>query len=120
LTIGAGSEEGFRAAMAPLFEGAPGFLRRLAAARPFQSDDELFRRAREIALSMPEDEQIDLVNAHPRLGAAPESVSALSFREQGYDRSAGTQSDAAAELERLNDEYEARFGFRYCVFVAAR
>jgi len=26
----------------------------------------------------------------------------------------------AAELERLNDAYEARFGFRYCVFVAGR
>ena len=26
----------------------------------------------------------------------------------------------AAELERLNTAYEARFGFRYCVFVAGR
>ena len=26
----------------------------------------------------------------------------------------------AAELARLNDAYEARFGFRYCVFVAGR
>ncbi len=25
-----------------------------------------------------------------------------------------------AELERLNDAYEARLGFRYCVFVAGR
>ena len=28
--------------------------------------------------------------------------------------------DLAAELDRLNDAYEARFGFRYCVFVAGR
>jgi 2-oxo-4-hydroxy-4-carboxy-5-ureidoimidazoline decarboxylase len=26
----------------------------------------------------------------------------------------------AAELARLNAAYEARFGFRYCVFVAGR
>ncbi len=26
----------------------------------------------------------------------------------------------AAELDRLNAAYEARFGFRYCVFVAGR
>ncbi len=26
----------------------------------------------------------------------------------------------AGELARLNDAYEARFGFRYCVFVAGR
>ena len=28
--------------------------------------------------------------------------------------------DLAAVFERLNDAYEARFGFRYCVFVAGR
>ena len=29
-------------------------------------------------------------------------------------------TDVAAELARLNAAYEARFGFRYCVFVAGR
>ena len=113
-------------ALAPLFEGAPRFLARLAAARPFGEASTLFERARAIAHSMPEDEQMELIDAHPRLGAPPGSVSALSFREQGYDREA---ADAAAEverarvqaeLERLNDAYEARFGFRCCVFVAGR
>lgn len=75
---------------------------------------------------MPEDEQLELVDAHPRLGAPPGSVSALSFVEQGYD---GEAADGAAErvraridrrLAELNDAYEARFGFRYCVFVAGR
>ena len=35
--------------MAPLFEGAPGFLWRLAAARPFGSAEGLFERARTLA-----------------------------------------------------------------------
>ena len=69
---------------------------------------------------MPEEEQVELIDAHPRLGAAPGSVSAMSYVEQGYDRGAGTPVDVAAELERLNDAYEARHGFRYCVFVAGR
>ena len=71
---------------------------------------------------MPEEEQIELIDAHPRLGAPPGTVSAMSFVEQGYDRRAGTSGDVdvAAELERLNDAYEARHGFRYCVFVAGR
>jgi 2-oxo-4-hydroxy-4-carboxy--5-ureidoimidazoline (OHCU) decarboxylase len=47
-------------------------------------------------------------------------VSAMSYTEQGYDRGTGTPLDVAAELERLNDAYEARHGFRYCVFVAGR
>jgi 2-oxo-4-hydroxy-4-carboxy-5-ureidoimidazoline decarboxylase len=118
-----------RAALAPLFEGAPRFLARLCAERPFGDAAHLFARARVIAQAMPEPDQLELIDAHPRLGAPRESVSALSFVEQGYDResaeAAATAADreragVAAELERLNAAYEARFGFRYCVFVAGR
>jgi 2-oxo-4-hydroxy-4-carboxy-5-ureidoimidazoline decarboxylase len=108
------------AELAPLFEGAPAFLDRLCAAGPFASDAELFDTARAIAHAMPEAEQLELIDAHPRLGAPPASVSAMSFREQGYDRGVDAPLDVAAELERLNDAYEARHGFRYCVFVAGR
>jgi 2-oxo-4-hydroxy-4-carboxy-5-ureidoimidazoline decarboxylase len=111
----------FVAAVGPLFEGARGFLGRLALARPFDSVDALFARAREIAHAMPLDERLELIDAHPRLGAPPASVSALSSVEQGYHRSGEPEpADVAAELERLNAAYEARFGFRYCVFVAGR
>ncbi|MFI5226698.1 MAG: 2-oxo-4-hydroxy-4-carboxy-5-ureidoimidazoline decarboxylase [Candidatus Limnocylindrales bacterium] len=119
----------FTAAMAPLFEGAPRFLARLAATRPFGSADALFAAARSVAETMPIDEQLELIDAHPRLGAPPATVSASSFREQGYDRDAADAraADAAIdrarladELDRLNAAYEARFGFRYCVFVAGR
>ena len=118
--------DAFADAMAPLFEGAPQFLARLATARPFGSPAQLFARARSIAHGMPEAEQVELIDAHPRLGAPPGSVSARSFVEQGYDR---PDADAAAEAERnrlgqelsrLNAAYERQFGFRYCVFVAGR
>ena len=118
--------EAFAAAVAPLFEGAPCFLDRLAADRPFGGVSSLFARARSIAQTMPEPEQLELIDAHPRLGAPPGSVSALSFVEQGYDLEAADvaaeaeRAHVAAELARLNAEYEARFGFRYCVFVAGR
>ena len=116
----------FAAAVAPLFEGARLFLGRLAMARPFGSVEALFAGAREIAHAMPLDEKLELIDAHPRLGAPPAEVSALSYVEQGYGRG-GTERAAeaertriAAELDRLNAAYEARFGFRYCVFVAGR
>lgn len=121
--------DGCASALAPLFEGAPRFLARLCAARPFADADRLFATARRIAHSMPVLEQVELIDAHPRLGAPPASVSALSFDEQGYEReataAAGADAEAerrrvANELERLNLAYEARFGFRYCVFVAGR
>jgi OHCU decarboxylase len=111
------TEAEFVAAMAPLFEGAPRFLRRLARARPFGSEAALFDAAERIALEMPEADQLELIDAHPRLGAPPDSVSAMSYAEQGYDRET---TEAIEALARLNAEYEARFGFRYCVNVAGR
>jgi 2-oxo-4-hydroxy-4-carboxy--5-ureidoimidazoline (OHCU) decarboxylase len=119
----------FVAAVAPLFEGAPAFLGRLGDARPFESVAGFFDSARAIAHSMPIAEQIELIDAHPRLGAPPQTVSAASFVEQGYAAEVATraaldatdrQAGIAAELQRLNAAYEARFGFRYCVFVAGR
>ena len=116
----------FASRVAPLFEGARGFLGRLAVARPFGTSDAMFATARTIVHAMPEDEQVELIDAHPRLGAPPGSVSALSYVEQGYAAEAAqAAADAeaarvAAELARLNTTYEERFGFRYCVFVAGR
>jgi 2-oxo-4-hydroxy-4-carboxy-5-ureidoimidazoline decarboxylase len=118
--------DAFAALVAPLFEEAPRFIGRLSDERPYGSWASLFERAEAIALAMPADEQLELIDAHPRIGAPPGSVSALSFVEQGYGAEA---AGAAAETERarvqaalddLNARYEARFGFRFVVFVAGR
>ena len=107
----------FEMAVAPWFEGAPRFLARLTEARPFGDEETLFGRAEAIALAMPMDEQIELIDAHPRLGAPPATVSASSHREQGYDRDT---TEAIAELAHLNEVYEVTHGFRFCVHVAGR
>lgn len=110
--------DAFAAAVARLFEGAPLFVARIADARPFESEDDLFDIARGIAREMPEVEQIELLDAHPRIGADRAGASDLSRREQGGDE----PNDAwiAEELAALNEAYESRFGFRFAVFVAGR
>ena len=114
--------DAFATAVQPLFEGAPAFVRRLGEARPFETEEGLFDVARSVAREMPEREQIELLNSHPRIGADPDTVSAQSRSEQGYD----TQDDApddswiGNELDALNDAYEGLFGFRFVVFVAGR
>jgi 2-oxo-4-hydroxy-4-carboxy--5-ureidoimidazoline (OHCU) decarboxylase len=110
--------------LSTLFEGAPRFVARLAGEHA-NSWDELFGRAERIALDMPENEQIELLNAHPRIGARPASLSAMSFREQGYDRDRPYDLDPGTaalqeRLDLLNEAYEARFGFRFVVFVDGR
>ncbi len=66
-------------------------------------------------------EQVELLNAHPRIGADPATVSPQSHAEQGYDEEPGPdQSWIADELVALNEAYEGHFGFRFVVFVAGR
>lgn len=108
-----------------LFEGAPRFLSRLAAERPFDTDGELIAAAGRVARELPAEEAVELVNAHPRIGAQPSSVSTLSHTEQGYDDEPDPYADreaarVAEELGFLNDAYERIHGFRFAVFVAGR
>jgi 2-oxo-4-hydroxy-4-carboxy--5-ureidoimidazoline (OHCU) decarboxylase len=95
-------------ALAELFEGRTRLVARLA-----KRDDPL-GDAPAILAEAPEDELIEALNAHPRIGAGP--MSARSAREQG------NEDDPAilTELARLNRAYEDRFGFRFVVFVNGR
>ena len=118
------SDEACREALAPLFEGAGGFLSRLVANRPFGSDQGLIDAAYGVARELPEAEAVELVNAHPRIGSAPASMSTMSRSEQGYEgeeaEPGGDEAWVDEELAGMNEVYEDRFGFRYTVFVAGR
>ncbi len=78
----------------------------------------LFDAAREVAAEAPEADLIELLDAHPRIGASPGEMSELSRGEQDDD--AIDDEALAQELADLNAAYERRFGFRYVVFVAGR
>lgn len=113
----------FADALAPLFEGASDFLMRLAAARPFESDDALLAAAHDAAATAAEAELRELLDAHPRIGAEATVMSTMSREEQADDGPGDASGDApgvAEDLAVLNEIYEQRFGFRYVVFVAGR
>ncbi len=115
--------EAFVAEVTPLFEGAPAFMRRLAEERPFEADEDMIRAAFEVAHGLLEEERLELIEAHPRIGAPPEEVSEASYDEQGYAEESPEDADTARayeELAMLNEIYERQFGFRYVVFVAGR
>lgn len=119
--------EGFTEALRPLFEAAGPLGERVARGRPFASYEALLADADALVDTLTPDEQIMVVNAHPRIGESATVVretSALSYREQGYDAEASIPPDELertyAELARLNTEYEAKYGFRFLVFVNGR
>ena len=84
-----------------LFSGRTRLVDELAA-----REDPL-HRAEEVALTLPEADQVAALATHPRIGERSE--------EQR-----GAEPDVLEELARLNDEYERRFGFAFVVFVDGR
>lgn len=63
---------------------------------------------------IPEDELVEALNAHSRIGGRLASM--RSADEQGAEEDPAVLS----ELVRLNQVYEERFGFRFVVFVNRR
>lgn len=110
---------GERGAGSRLFENAGPLLQRLQLEEPFSSSAAMVARAREILGELSEADQIAVINAHPRIGERPDKISTASFHEQGYDRDT-TAADVLRRLGTLNEEYEAKFGFRFVVFVNRR
>jgi 2-oxo-4-hydroxy-4-carboxy--5-ureidoimidazoline (OHCU) decarboxylase len=94
--------------LAELFEGRTAFVERLA-----RLEDPL-GQARAAMQDLTPEERLDVLNAHPAIGA--KKLSARSAAEQGVD----ADREVLAELERLNREYEKRHGFRFVVFVNRR
>ncbi len=94
--------------LAGLFEGRTRFVERLAAL------DDPLAHAREVAAALSDDEKREILDAHPAIGSRPSSE--RSAREQGTD----DDPAVLAELADLNRAYEARFGFRFVVFVNGR
>jgi 2-oxo-4-hydroxy-4-carboxy--5-ureidoimidazoline (OHCU) decarboxylase len=87
--------------LAQLFSGRTRFVERLAALeRPLEV-------AAQVASELPDEEKAEALAAHPRIGeASPEQH--------------GGGPDVLTELEELNRAYEAKFGFRFVVFVDRR
>ena len=94
--------------LAELFEGRTRFVEKLAAL------EDPLGSAQTVVAELTDEEKLAALNAHPAIGA--KNLSARSSAEQGDDE----DPETLAELERLNNEYEQRFGFRFVVFVNRR
>jgi 2-oxo-4-hydroxy-4-carboxy--5-ureidoimidazoline (OHCU) decarboxylase len=87
--------------LTPLFSGRTRLVDALAA-----REDPL-GVAEEVALALPEPHQVAALATHPRIG-------------EPSAEQRGAEPEVLAELARLNDEYERRFGFEFVVFVDGR
>jgi 2-oxo-4-hydroxy-4-carboxy-5-ureidoimidazoline decarboxylase len=108
----------FVGALGHLFEHSPWVAAESYEKRPFSSLDELHRSLCETMLSASAPRQMDLIQAHPDLAgrlAQAGQLTAASTSEQsaaGLDR---LTHEEAEEIQRLNDDYKARFGFPFII-----
>ena len=93
-------------------EGSTPLAEKVRAGGPYDSTDDVIARMRAMLTTLTESEKVATLNAHPRIGENPGRLSTRSLQEQG--------NDGLPELDRLNAEYERRFGFRFVVFVNRR
>lgn len=109
------SFENFNDVISILFEPAPPLATELYAKRPFLNYNQLLNVAHQIISSLPMDDQIIVVNAHPRLGE--KKLSTMSAMEQGKILEV---SDIDHQLALLNQAYEDKHGFKFITFVNGR
>lgn len=95
--------------LAELFEGRTRLVERLAEI------EHPLERADDVLVTLSHEDKVEALAAHPAIGQRV-GLSARSAAEQGVE----ADPEVLAELARLNAEYEARFGFRFVVFVNGR
>jgi len=89
----------------------------MAEGRPFEDLDAMRARGDEIWRSLARADWFEAFAAHPTIGDG-RTASAWSAAEQSGMQSA--DDDVRARLERLNAEYEQRFGFIFIVCATGK
>ena len=100
-----------------MFEPCPIIVHGLYHKRPFTSYDHMIASARDVISNASIPDQRAILDAHPRIGAPTTVLSRLSNSEQNK---AATSPATLARLAALNAQYEAKFGFKFVVFVNGR
>lgn len=99
-----------------VYEQSPWVAQLATAARPFADRDALEQAMQEAVLRAGPERQLELLRAHPRLGTRL-ALSGFSHAEQSDAGIATASAAERAELERLNADYERRFGFPFILAV---
>lgn len=96
----------------------------MAKERPYKSKDELLLQAEKIWFSLSESDWLEAFAAHPKIGDISslqkkfQATASTAANEQSGVNTANTET--LKEFARLNQEYEAKFGFIFIVFATGK
>ena len=103
-----------------LYEHTPWIAQQALARRPFTSLAQLKYAMVQVLAAAPRDAQLALVRAHPELAGkamVSKTLTAESTNEQSKAGLSDCTSEEFARIQRLNADYNARFGFPFILAV---
>lgn len=112
--------EAFVARLGAIFEHSPWVAERVAAARPFESREQLLQAMRAVVSRASRAEQLALICAHPQLGARGRNRAQLTAASAQEQRRAGLDActdEEFAHLMQLNAAYVEKFSFPFILAV---
>jgi N-carbamoyl-L-amino-acid hydrolase len=110
----------FAQALAGTYEHSPWIVEAAAARRPFATPAALKRALVEVVREAPREQQLALIRAHPELAGkamVARTLTAESTHEQGKAGLTECTPDEFARIQRLNADYNAKFGFPFILAV---
>ncbi len=85
----------------------------LADRRPYESHDELFRKADALLFALSESSVDSILQAYPQIGRRPRSTKSAAEQCSVWD----PRPAVMAELDAAAQRYAERFGFSFVMFV---
>jgi OHCU decarboxylase len=110
----------FVATLGGVFEHSPWVAERAAAARPFDSREQLLQRMCAVVDAASLEEQLSLIRAHPQLGTRGRQRAHLTANSANEQRRAGLDActdEEFARLLQLNAAYVRKFSFPFILAV---
>lgn len=93
---------------------------RVAMARPFADEAALFAAAETAWAESTETDRLEAFSHHPKIGQRKIEGASAEWSRREQAGMAGASDEARAEFERLNAEYEAKFGFVFLIRATGR
>ena len=102
--------------------GSMAWAARVAAARPFVTEDGLFRLSDDVWHSLTEEDWQQAFDSHPRIGEKHAKAATATSERWSAGEQSKAQADAsiAAALAEANREYEAKFGRIFIVCATGK
>jgi len=104
--------------------GSSQWASRVAAERPFDSLKALQQTAEDIWWSLQPGDWLEAFRSHPKIGEkkaqAATTAAAQKWSEQEQSGVSSAAGESLRELARLNEEYEAKFGYIFIVCATGK